>query len=151
MAELRIIVTGAAGRMGRMVVRAIHEAEGVRLAGALERQYSPWLGHDPGPLAGCPPTGLRIRRDAASVGTASLWRFRAKAPRWRTLVGLIASAPSRDWRASRSEPRPEQTDPVHNRTSPFRPKVEPQRIVGGIKALFKWLAIKLGSIDRVVY
>ena len=28
MADLRIVVTGAAGRMGRMVVRAIHEADG---------------------------------------------------------------------------------------------------------------------------
>src|SRR5271166_3419698 len=60
MAELRIIVTGAAGRMGRMVVRAIHEAEGVKLAGALGREDSPWLGHDPGPLAGCPATRLAI-------------------------------------------------------------------------------------------
>jgi 4-hydroxy-tetrahydrodipicolinate reductase len=63
MAELRIIVTGAAGRMGRMVVRAIHETEGVRLAGALEREDSPWLGHDPGPLAGCPATRLAIVAD----------------------------------------------------------------------------------------
>src|SRR5271166_5115762 len=63
MAELRIIVTGAAGRMGRMVVRAIHEAEGVKLAGALGREDSPWLGHDPGPLAGCPATRLAIVAD----------------------------------------------------------------------------------------
>ena len=63
MAELRIIVSGAAGRMGRMVVRAIHEAEGVKLTGALEREDSPWLGHDPGPLAGCPATRLAIVAD----------------------------------------------------------------------------------------
>ena len=63
MAELRIVVAGAAGRMGRMVVRAIHEAEGLGLAGALERENSPWLGHDPGPLAGCPGTGLTIGTD----------------------------------------------------------------------------------------
>ena len=29
MAQLRIVVAGAAGRMGRMVVRAIHEADGL--------------------------------------------------------------------------------------------------------------------------
>ncbi len=63
MAELRIVVTGAAGRMGRMVVRAIHEAADMTLAGALEREDSPWLGHDPGPLAGCPPTALEIVAD----------------------------------------------------------------------------------------
>jgi 4-hydroxy-tetrahydrodipicolinate reductase len=63
MAELRIIVTGAAGRMGRMVVRAIHEADEFKLAGALEREDSPWLGHDPGTLAGCPATSLAIVSD----------------------------------------------------------------------------------------
>ena len=63
MAELRIVVAGAAGRMGRMVVRAIHEADGLTLSGAIERESSPWLGHDPGPLAGCPATGLAIGTD----------------------------------------------------------------------------------------
>ena len=63
MAELRIIVAGAAGRMGRMIVRAIHEAEGLTLNGALERESSPWVGQDPGPLAGCPATGLTIGTD----------------------------------------------------------------------------------------
>ena len=63
MAELRIIVAGAAGRMGRMVVRAIHETSELALAGALEREDSPWLGHDPGPLAGCPASGLAIVAD----------------------------------------------------------------------------------------
>jgi 4-hydroxy-tetrahydrodipicolinate reductase len=63
MADLRIIVTGAAGRMGRMVVRSIHGAEGLALVGALEREGSPWIGHDPGPLAGSPATGLAIVTD----------------------------------------------------------------------------------------
>ena len=63
MADLRIIVAGAAGRMGRMVVRAIHGQAGFRLVGALERDDSPWLGHDPGPLAGCPDAGLEIVAD----------------------------------------------------------------------------------------
>jgi len=63
MADLRIIVAGAAGRMGRMVVRAIHEQAGFGLVGALERDDSPWLGHDPGPLAGCPDAGLEIVAD----------------------------------------------------------------------------------------
>ena len=63
MPELRIVVAGAAGRMGRMIVRAIHEADGLTLKGALERESSPWIGHDPGPLAGCPATGLTIATD----------------------------------------------------------------------------------------
>ena len=53
MAEMRLIVSGAAGRMGRMVVRTIHESDGLKLTGALERPDSPWLGNDPALLAGC--------------------------------------------------------------------------------------------------
>ena len=63
MTELRIVVAGAAGRMGRMVVRAIVEGDGLTLAGALERVNSPWIGHDPGPLAGSLATGLAIGTD----------------------------------------------------------------------------------------
>src|SRR5271155_5409414 len=60
MADLRLIVSGAAGRMGRMVVRTIHESDGFKLTGALEREDSPWLGQDPAALAGCPSKGLQI-------------------------------------------------------------------------------------------
>ena len=63
MAEMRVIVSGAAGRMGRMVVRTIHEADGFQLTGALERDNSPWVGQDPGVLAGCPASGLAIVSD----------------------------------------------------------------------------------------
>ena len=63
MAEMRLIVSGVAGRMGRMVVRTIHETDGLKVTGALEREDSPWLGQDPGPLAGCPATGLKIVAD----------------------------------------------------------------------------------------
>lgn len=44
MADLRIVLPGAAGRMGRMIARVIAETEGVRLSGALERPGSPTLG-----------------------------------------------------------------------------------------------------------
>jgi 4-hydroxy-tetrahydrodipicolinate reductase len=63
MTEIRLIVSGAAGRMGRMVVRAIDEAQDARLVGALEREDSPWIGHDPGALAGCGASGLAIVAD----------------------------------------------------------------------------------------
>jgi 4-hydroxy-tetrahydrodipicolinate reductase len=63
MTEIRVIVSGAAGRMGRMVVRTIHEVDGFKLTGALEREDSPWLGQDPALLAGCPASGLAILAD----------------------------------------------------------------------------------------
>ena len=63
MADMRLIVSGAAGRMGRMIIRTLHEADGFKLAGALEREDLPWLGQDPGPLAGCQASGLKIVAD----------------------------------------------------------------------------------------
>lgn len=64
MSELRIAVTGAAGRMGRMLVRAIVEAEGCVLAGAAEQPGSPTLGEDAGVIAGLPgPLGISIVQD----------------------------------------------------------------------------------------
>ena len=63
MADMRLIVSGAAGRMGRMVIRTIHESDGFKLTGALEHEDSPWLGQDPAVLAGCPAKGLQIVAD----------------------------------------------------------------------------------------
>ena len=40
MADMRLIVTGAAGRMGRMLIKAIAETPGVTLAAAIERILS---------------------------------------------------------------------------------------------------------------
>ena len=36
MADMGLVVVGAAGRMGRMLVRTIHQTPGARLAGAVE-------------------------------------------------------------------------------------------------------------------
>jgi 4-hydroxy-tetrahydrodipicolinate reductase len=55
MSEMRLVVVGAAGRMGRMLIRAVAETESCRLVGAIEREGSTALGHDAGLLAG---TGL---------------------------------------------------------------------------------------------
>jgi 4-hydroxy-tetrahydrodipicolinate reductase len=67
MSDLRVVVSGAAGRMGRMVIRAIHETDGFKLTGALERADSPWSGADPGPLAGAPASSLRIVSDPLAL------------------------------------------------------------------------------------
>ncbi len=60
MTEIRIGVIGAAGRMGQMLVRAVAEAEGARLAGASDRPGHPDLGKDAGALAGLDPLGVEI-------------------------------------------------------------------------------------------
>jgi 4-hydroxy-tetrahydrodipicolinate reductase len=63
MTEMRIAVVGAAGRMGRMLARAVEEDPGCRLAGAVERPGSLALGEDAGLLAGLGRLGVRITDD----------------------------------------------------------------------------------------
>ena len=64
MADMRLVVVGAAGRMGRTLVRLIAETEGVTLSGALEQSSSPVIGEDACRLAGCRSDGVRITADA---------------------------------------------------------------------------------------
>lgn len=67
-ADTRIVVTGAGGRMGRTLIRLIHETEGLVLAGGLEGEASPHLGADLGTLAGLvEPLGLAATSDALSL------------------------------------------------------------------------------------
>ena len=60
MANLNIVVTGAAGRMGAAIIGAVSKTEGLALSGALERVGSPAMGQDAGVLSGLPPTGIII-------------------------------------------------------------------------------------------
>ncbi len=57
---IRVIVTGAAGRMGSRIISAIQETDGIALAGALERTDHPSLGFDAGDVAGVGPIGIKI-------------------------------------------------------------------------------------------
>lgn len=72
MADLRIIVAGASGRMGRMLVRAVSETEGVELVGATERTGSPLVGTDAGNLAGAGALGVQVCDDLACCAEADV-------------------------------------------------------------------------------
>ena len=61
--DMRLVVAGASGRMGRALVQAIAEMDGVTLAGALERPGSAQLGQDAGVVAGMPALGVPISDD----------------------------------------------------------------------------------------
>jgi 4-hydroxy-tetrahydrodipicolinate reductase len=63
MTDMRLVVTGAAGRMGKMLVKTIVETKGVVLVGALEREGAAALGADAGALAGCDKLGVPIGAD----------------------------------------------------------------------------------------
>ena len=63
MPDMRLIVVGAGGRMGRTLVKAIAETEGVTLAGAVE-QAGGLIGQDSGVLAGIAANKLPFVTDA---------------------------------------------------------------------------------------
>lgn len=64
---VRLVVTGAAGRMGQSLIRAIHEVDGVVLSGAIERSGSEYLGRDATECAGLAPSGVTITDDPLPV------------------------------------------------------------------------------------
>jgi len=63
MSVLRVIVVGASGRMGRMLVRAVTESGYACVVGATERSGSEWVGRDAGELAGVETLGVRLVDD----------------------------------------------------------------------------------------
>ena len=64
MSDLKVVIAGAAGRMGRALIRALHETPGIALAGALEAKGHPDLGKDAGVLAGLAPANIALTDDA---------------------------------------------------------------------------------------
>ncbi len=72
MSDLKIIVAGAAGRMGRMLVRQVTQTPGCVVSGATERAGSEFLGRDAGTLAGLDALGVAITGDPlALIATAN--------------------------------------------------------------------------------
>jgi 4-hydroxy-tetrahydrodipicolinate reductase len=63
MSDMRLIVAGAGGRMGRVLVKTISQTRGAVLTGALEAPTSPLLGQDAGVLAGLPANGVELSAD----------------------------------------------------------------------------------------
>ncbi|MBC55431.1 MAG: 4-hydroxy-tetrahydrodipicolinate reductase [Confluentimicrobium sp.] len=62
-----IVVTGASGRMGRMLIRTVLESDAARLVGAVERAGNEWIGRDAGALVGEPETGVAVTDDLLSA------------------------------------------------------------------------------------
>ena len=67
MPDMRLIVAGAGGRMGRTLVKAIADSKGLVLAGALEDARSPLIGWDAGTLAGLGENGVKLTGDAGPL------------------------------------------------------------------------------------
>jgi 4-hydroxy-tetrahydrodipicolinate reductase len=66
-AQIRVAIAGAGGRMGRQLIQATLQMEGVALGAALEREGSSLLGSDAGELAGVGKTGVVVSSDLQAV------------------------------------------------------------------------------------
>ena len=58
--DMKLVVVGAAGRMGQTLIRTVHAMGGVSLHAAIERPGSPFIGRDAGELAGLGPIGVPV-------------------------------------------------------------------------------------------
>ena len=58
-----IVITGASGRMGQMLLRTVLASDKCRLVGAVERAGSPAVGQDVGVMLGGQPIGLAVTDD----------------------------------------------------------------------------------------
>lgn len=66
----RIAVTGAAGRMGKVLIEAIDEAEGLSLGAAIVHPESSLVGADAGEVAGIGKNGVALAGSIADVKDA---------------------------------------------------------------------------------
>ncbi|KQV31943.1 4-hydroxy-tetrahydrodipicolinate reductase [Rhizobium sp. Root1203] len=62
-AAMKLVVVGAAGRMGQTLIRLLHSIEGVTLHAAVSRPGSAFIGKDAGEVAGLGPNGVIIGDD----------------------------------------------------------------------------------------
>lgn len=62
---MRVMVTGATGRMGRRVIALVHADPALALVGAVTHAAHPALGRDAGDVAGIGPIGVVLEHDAA--------------------------------------------------------------------------------------
>jgi 4-hydroxy-tetrahydrodipicolinate reductase len=58
-----IVVTGASGRMGQMLIRTVLDSPAARLVGALERPGHGWIGRDVGEAMGGVAVGVAVGDD----------------------------------------------------------------------------------------
>src|SRR5215470_4679385 len=67
MADMRLVILGAGGRMGRTLVKTIADTAGAVVAGGVEQSGSPLIGQDAGVLAGLPASGVKLTADLKSL------------------------------------------------------------------------------------
>ena len=71
---MKVVIAGATGRMGRMLVEAVTAAPDLSLSGALDMPSSPGIGTDPAAFLGRKPVQQALD-DAVSRGNEALRRY----------------------------------------------------------------------------
>lgn len=81
MADLKVAVAGAGGRMGGAIIRAVTVTDGLTVQSAFDRIGSPAIGKDAGALAGLEPLGVTVldHVEAALAGAQAIIDFTAPA------------------------------------------------------------------------
>ena len=93
MSDMKLAVMGAAGRMGRELVRAVHAMPGCVIAGGVEVAGSPAIGADAGELAGLGRLGAPITADRWSFSRVSMALSISQSPAASVeFAGLAANA-----------------------------------------------------------
>ena len=68
---IQVAINGAAGRMGRCLIQAVSETDGLQLSAAIDRADSSLIGVDAGELAGVGKLGVEISHDVAAATALS--------------------------------------------------------------------------------
>jgi 4-hydroxy-tetrahydrodipicolinate reductase len=65
--NMRVVIAGAGGRMGRTLIHAVAANKGLTLAGAIDAPDSAVIGRDAGELAGLGPNGVTVVSDVVPL------------------------------------------------------------------------------------
>src|ERR1700722_9979380 len=65
--DMRVVIAGAGGRMGRTLIGTIAATKGMTLAGAVDAPGSAVIGRDAGELSGLGANGIKVTSDAAAL------------------------------------------------------------------------------------
>jgi 4-hydroxy-tetrahydrodipicolinate reductase len=65
--DMRVVIAGAGGRMGRTLIHAVAATKGISLAGAVDAPDSAVIGRDAGELAGLGLNGIKVTSDVAPL------------------------------------------------------------------------------------
>src|SRR3984885_5689949 len=65
--DMRVVIAGAGGRMGRTLIHAVAATKGLALAGAADAPDSAVIGRDAGELAGLGRNGIKVESDVAAL------------------------------------------------------------------------------------